>query len=206
MSEKTEPTKTRRDVLKEGLRGAALVGIGALGLKSLMAANQDTAEGTKAGDEMVWQIDPYKCTWCGKCESACVLTPSVVKCMRDIPICGYCEICTGYQHPERLEDNEAAENQICPTQAISRTHIEDVYYEYNVDPKKCIGCAKCCEGCTTFGNGSMYLQVFQDRCLNCAVCTIAKACPAKAFVRAPAKKPYLVKSKAKGHGKPEATA
>lgn len=191
------PHVTRRDLLGRCLRGGALLGLGAVGAAAAMRGQRKASV-----DGLVWQIDPYKCTWCGKCETACVLAPSAVKCFRDHKMCGYCEICTGFQAPVRLADDEAAENQICPTQAIDRIHKESVYYEYQVDTAKCIGCAKCCEGCTTFGNGSMYLQVYHDRCLNCAVCTIARACPAQAFVRVPASDPYLIKSRHKAAAKP----
>jgi len=35
-------------------------------------------------------------------------------------------------------------------------------------------------------NGSLYLQVMQDRCLNCNECAIAVACPTQAIGRVPA--------------------
>jgi electron transport complex protein RnfB len=49
------------------------------------------------------------------------------------------------------------------------------------------------KGCQAFGNGSLYLQVRHDRCLNCNECSIAARCPADAFVRIPAGKPYIIK-------------
>jgi electron transport complex protein RnfB len=42
-------------------------------------------------------------------------------------------------------------------------------------------------------NGSLYLQVLHDRCVNCNECAIAKVCPTQAFVRLPAERPYLLK-------------
>jgi electron transport complex protein RnfB len=57
----------------------------------------------------------------------------------------------------------------------------------------CIGCAKCVEGCTRFGNGSFYLQVRHDRCLNCNECSIARVCAGDAFRRVPASQPYIIK-------------
>jgi len=56
-----------------------------------------------------------------------------------------------------------------------------------------MGCGKCVKGCKTFGNGSLFLQVRHDRCLNCNECSIAAACPSGAFKRVPADKPYLLK-------------
>ncbi|OHB82138.1 MAG: hypothetical protein A2W31_03490 [Planctomycetes bacterium RBG_16_64_10] len=42
-------------------------------------------------------------------------------------------------------------------------------------------------------NGSLYLQVMHDRCLQCNECSIAVACPTGAFRRVPAQRPYLMK-------------
>ncbi|MFW5698692.1 MAG: ferredoxin [Planctomycetota bacterium] len=185
MSDEQKDGVSRRDFLRGGLRGAALVVFGGLAGSVIARELQQT--------EYVWQIDPWKCIWCGKCATACVLTPSAVKCLRDMPVCGYCEICTGYNHLQRLDDDEAAENQLCPTQAITRELIEYPYYEYLVDEDKCIGCAKCAEGCTLFGNGSMYMQIKHDICVDCNECAIAVACPSDAIVRVPIARPYLLK-------------
>ena len=55
--------KTRREFIRSGMRislGATLVGLGAFAA-------------TKAGKEnYVWQIDPFKCTQCGRCATSCV--------------------------------------------------------------------------------------------------------------------------------------
>ncbi len=45
-------------------------------------------------------------------------------------------------------------------------------------------------------NGSLYLQVMQDRCVNCNECAIAVACPSRAFCRVSAERPYLMKQQA----------
>ena len=42
-------------------------------------------------------------------------------------------------------------------------------------------------------NGSLYLQVMHDRCLNCNECSIALACPTQAFSRIPACTPYRMR-------------
>jgi len=168
------------------LRGAALLGAGALG---------GYLTGRAAADETLWQIDPYKCIACEKCETECVLQPSAVKCVHAYAQCGYCRLCTGYFVPDAPELVEAAENAQCPTDAIRRTFVEpgSPYFEYTIDEARCIGCAKCVEGCTRFGNGSLYLQIRHDRCVNCNECAIAVACPEEAIVRVPASRPYLLK-------------
>jgi electron transport complex protein RnfB len=106
-------------------------------------------------------------------------------------MCGYCELCTGYFEPEPNALSTAAENQLCPVAALKRTSIEDPYFEYEIEEALCIGCGKCVEGCRSFGNGSLFLQVRHDRCLNCNECSIAAACPANAFSRVPAGQAYL---------------
>lgn len=142
-------------------------------------------------EETVWQLDPNKCTQCGRCSTHCVLNPSAVKCMNQFDICGYCDLCFGYLHPGSRNRDTGAENQLCPTQAIDRWFIEDPYYEYKINEEKCIGCAKCVEACLVFGNGSFYLQVQQDVCINCNECSIAKSCPSDAYFQMPASKPYI---------------
>jgi len=142
----------------------------------------------------VWQIDPTKCVRCGRCATECVLPQSAVKCVNSFDICGYCDLCTGYFEPDPIDLNTGAENLLCPTGALIRKFIEDPYYEYTIDEDLCIGCAKCVEGCELFGNGSLYLQVRHDRCLNCNECSIAKVCAGDAFVRVPADRPYLFKT------------
>lgn len=178
----------RREFLGEGMRLAAVAGLGVLGG---VAAAKVGAENT------LWQIDPYKCTWCGKCATACVLQPSAVKCVQMYPMCGYCKLCTGYFEPEPIALNTGAENQVCPTGAIKRKKLvdEDPYYAYDIDEPLCIGCAKCVKGCTLFGNGSFFLQIRHDRCVNCNECSIAMVCPPQAIQRVPQSKPYLFKTR-----------
>ena len=178
---------SRRQFLRDGVRLAAMTGVGCL-IGALAGRSQ--------AQTMVWQIDPAKCVRCGNCATKCVLEQSAVKCVNTYGICGYCQLCTAYFEPEPNELTTAAENQLCPTAAIKRSFIEDPYYEYAIDENLCIGCAKCVEGCTQFGNGSLYLQVRHDRCLNCNECAIARSCPAEAFRRVPVSQPYLLKTDA----------
>lgn len=175
------PAGNRRDFLRAGARLLAMTGLGGLagGVSHRLSA------GT-----FVWQIDPRKCVHCGNCATRCVLEPSAVKCVHAFAMCGYCELCTGYFEPEPNALTTAAENQLCPTAAIRRTYVEDPYYEYQIDEALCLGCAKCVEGCARFGNGSLFLQIRHDRCVNCNECAIARACPAGAISRVPVGQPY----------------
>lgn len=145
------------------------------------------------GKGWVWQIDPTKCTQCGNCAKHCVLTPSAVKCTHDFAICGYCRICAGFFVIDASKFHEGAENQLCPVGAIRRRFVEDPYYEYVIDTALCIGCGRCVKGCASFGNGSLYLQIHRELCINCNECGIERFCEGKAITRIPAEQQYLLK-------------
>lgn len=186
-SDKMEESQMeRRRFLKDGLRTTAAICLGGLG--GLLI-------GKSKSEDTVWQIDPDICTQCERCAENCVLALSAVKCVHAFDVCGYCKLCGGYHQPDAKNLDTAAENQLCPTGAIIRKYIEEPYYEYVIEEEKCIGCAKCVKGCSAFGNGSLYLQVRHDRCINCNECAIAKSCPSDAFRRVPASSPYLLKGK-----------
>jgi len=175
---------TRRDFIRNSIRGACLLGLG--GAAGLLVSR------TGASDT-VWQIDPYKCIQCGRCADNCVLSESAVKCVHEFAMCGYCKLCTGYFDPQPNALNTGAENQLCPTGAIQRGFVEHPYYEYTIDESLCVGCGKCVEGCKAFGNGSLFLQIRHDRCLNCNECAIAVVCPSGAIQRVSANHPYILK-------------
>ncbi|HEY3376948.1 MAG TPA: 4Fe-4S binding protein [Armatimonadota bacterium] len=185
MADRAQPeTNGRRNFLANAGRGLGLLALGG----SLGAL---TAHATREKER--WQIDPHKCTACGLCASACVLHPSAVKVVHAYAMCGYCQLCTGFFEPGASALNTGAENQQCPTDAIKRSYIEDPYYEYTIDEKRCIGCAKCVRGCGDYGNGSLFLQIRHDHCVNCNQCAIATICPAHAVQRVPAAQPYIIK-------------
>ena len=144
----------RRDFINNGVRlalGISVVGTAAFTMKRSASAK-----------DYVWQIDPFKCTQCGRCATECVRADSAVKCIHAYDLCGYCDLCGGYLKPgAKLETG--AENQLCPTAAIQRRFIEEPYFEYIIDEELCIGCAKCVKGCSAFGNGSLHLQIRHDR-------------------------------------------
>lgn len=181
---KEEKDITRREFVKNGVRGTSLITLG--GLIGLIS-------GRSQADNTVWQIDPYKCIACTRCATHCVIEPSAVKNVNNFDMCGYCEICFGYFELKADLYNSGAENQLCPTGAIKREFVEEPYYEYIIDESLCIGCGKCVKPCNAFGNGSFFLQVRHDLCLNCNDCSIASVCPADAFRRVSADKPYLLK-------------
>jgi len=143
----------------------------------------------------VWQIDPFKCTQCGQCKTNCVLTPSASKCVHAFQMCGYCDLCGGFLRQGVKTISTGAENQLCPTGAITRKFVEEPYFEYTINESLCDGCAKCVKGCSDFGNGSLYMQIRHDLCVNCNDCSIARNCPSGAISRIPAESPYIQKDK-----------
>jgi Na+-translocating ferredoxin:NAD+ oxidoreductase subunit B len=195
----------RRRFLSRGAWAVGALGVGGLGL--------GLAAGRAQERQYVWQLDPDKCISCGNCQTHCVLDESAVKAVQCFQLCGFCDICTGYFPTDQFELDTAAENHLCPTNAIRRRFVEEQagvrYFEYTVDESLCVGCGKCVKGCALM-NGSLYLQVRHDRCLNCNECAIAVACPADAYRRVPADEPTILKEVARkaieGARKAEGTA
>ena len=186
MTELKKPPEqiTRFTFLRKGMRATAGLLLGFVGALAAFGGRRKNT---------VWQIDPMKCVGCEHCSTACVVSPSAVKCVQSYSICGYCQLCFGYFQPNAPELTSAAENQLCPTDAIERVFVEDPYWEYNIMEERCIGCAKCVQPCEMFGNASFYLQVRHDICVNCNNCSIAMQCPADAWERVPANEPYILK-------------
>ena len=202
---------TRRDFINTIIRGGLLTGLAYLTGGLLFRSGKEDSCGfdftcgtcslsdkctlpqALANKQFVWQLDPAKCIQCGRCATNCVLAPSAVKCTHVYAMCGYCDLCGGYFKPGTTTLHTGAENQLCPTNALKRSFIEEPFFEYTIDEELCIGCGKCVKGCDAFGNGSLQLQVRHDRCVNCNHCSIARSCPAEAFSRVPADKAYLLK-------------
>ncbi len=178
------PMLNRRQFLVNGIRATVVLGLGGL---AVLAVKKSEA------GQILWQLDPAKCIQCGRCATNCVLAHSAVRCTHVYAICGYCDLCGGYFKPGTKTLNTGAENQLCPTNALKRKYVEDPFFEYTVDEPLCIGCGKCVKGCGAFGNGSLQLQVRHDICVHCNQCSIARSCPADAFSRVPAGKPYLLR-------------
>ena len=182
--ESNSKSKNRREFIQSGVRLTLALALGSVSGLALSRVIKD---------DYVWQIDPFECTQCGRCATECVMTPSAVKCIHAYDLCGYCDLCGGYFKPDANELSTAAENQLCPTAAIERKFIEEPYFEYIINEDLCIGCAKCVKGCTSFGNGSLHLQIIHDICLSCNDCSIARVCPSDAIRRVGADKAYNIK-------------
>jgi electron transport complex protein RnfB len=185
-------TIDRRSFVADGARVLGAVGL--LGLGGALAVRK------AGGERLVWQLDPEKCIACDKCQTQCVLDVSAVKAVQCFALCGYCDVCTGYFPTKDFVLETGAENQLCPTGAITRTFIEhkgsERFFEYTINEQLCIGCGKCVLGCRLM-NGSLYLQVRHDRCKNCNECAIAVACPAECFSRVSASSPNLLRKAAR---------
>ena len=186
MKEDKNKYQSRREFVRKA--GKVLIAVPVIALPVVLA-KKVTARGT------TWQIDPLKCTQCGQCKTHCVLTPSAVKCVHAYVMCGYCDLCGGYLREGAKTISTGAENQMCPVGAINRKFVEEPYFEYTIDEDLCDGCAKCVKGCKDFGNGSLYLQINQDLCVNCNECSIARACPSDAISRVPYDMQYISKEK-----------
>ncbi|MCR5364948.1 MAG: ferredoxin [Prevotella sp.] len=179
----------RREFLRKC--GALLAGGSLAAVGGVLATKASAKEG-----EMMWQIDPEKCLQCGRCQTECVLPVSAVKCFHANQVCGYCDLCGGYYRANVKELNTAAENMMCPTGAITRLFVEEPYFEYTIDESLCNGCGKCVKGCSSFGNGSLFLQIQQELCLNCNECKISKVCVSGAIQRVPVSQGYKLKDHA----------
>lgn len=188
MAEKKNKYQTRRDFVRTA--GKIIVAAPLVIIPAFLIKKTNTSA-------YVWQIDPLKCTQCGQCKTNCVMTPSASKCTHAFQMCGYCDLCGGYLRQGVKTISTGAENQMCPTGAITRTFVEEPYFQYTIDEKLCDGCAKCVKGCADFGNGSLYMQIHHNLCQNCNECSIARTCPSNAISRIPAEVAYLEKEKSK---------
>ena len=183
MNVDTEKNINKREFIRNGLKYIIIASLGTIvvGLYRKISASN-----------FVWQIDPQKCTQCGRCVNSCVKKPSAVKCFHVYDMCGYCDLCGGYFKQGVKDLTTAAENQLCPTAAIKRKFIEEPFFEYDIDKELCIACGLCVKGCSAFGNGSLQLQIDQSICDNCNECAIAHDCPSNALIRVKASDSYLL--------------
>jgi H+/Na+-translocating ferredoxin:NAD+ oxidoreductase subunit B len=186
MKEGKNKYQSRRDFVRNAGKLSVIL---PLAFVPLALVNKTTTSGS------VWQIDPFKCSQCGQCKTNCVLNTSASKCVHAFQMCGYCDLCGGYLRQGVKTISTGAENQLCPTGAITRKFVEEPYFEYTIDEDLCDGCAKCVKGCADFGNGSLYMQIRHDICINCNDCSIARTCPSNAISRIPESVSYIQKDK-----------
>jgi electron transport complex protein RnfB len=130
----------------------------------------------------IWQINPDKCTFCGKCETLCIKTPSAVKAVNDQKKCSFCVVCHGHIKETGVASDKIMEEgiRICEHDAVTRkAHSGGVngYFIYDIDDEKCVACGKCAKLCNEKGTQSMFLIIRPEFCLNCNSCEIAKHCP-----------------------------
>ncbi len=184
---------TRREMLEQAARGAALLGIG--GAAAFLT--------TRASAEGSWQLDPRKCVncrlgatgvdVCDLCATTCVLPLSAVRAVNEHDKCGRCYICPAYYDVTSAVDGEGLPGEkLCPRDAIERYPIGYVdpddpannFYEYVIDEERCNGCGICSMGCKEpAGLSSIRIEVRNELCVDCNRCSVAVACPDEAYVR-----------------------
>ena len=177
---------SRRGFLVQGGRAVAVAALGATTYR-LVAGRSADSDFERPPARYAWRIDPQKCTFCGKCEIACVRKPSAVKAVNDQKKCSNCVVCHGHlldeDTPTEKIDTEG--RKVCPYGAVSRRNFGGDYYIYTIDDSYCVGCGKCAKRCDDDGSQSMFLIIRPDLCLNCNQCNIALECPAGAIERIP---------------------
>lgn len=187
MKEKENKDKIgRRNFLKNAGRATCALALGGIAYRIISKhTNEDTA-GPRS--RFVWQIDPDKCTFCGKCEISCVRTPSAVKAVNDMKKCSYCVVCYGHISNKQIDSDKIDTDgiRICKYNAVTRKNYsggKNGYFIYDIDHDKCTGCGECAKACNDKGTKSMFLIIRPDLCLACNSCNIAQICPENAIDR-----------------------
>lgn len=180
---------SRRKFLQWLGRGAAFTALGAIAVRVLLGKKEDS-QFIQPGHGYAWQIDPAKCTFCGRCERACVRKPSAVKAVNDQKICSNCVVCYGHTYDRHLDSAriDAEGRKVCHHNAVVRTRLTgglDGAFCYSIRPEDCTGCAKCALECNRHGTKSMFMVIRPDLCVNCNTCSIADVCESGAVERVP---------------------
>lgn len=176
----------RRSFLRKVGQATCVIALG--GIAYRIAGQHMDEETAGPRSRYVWQINPDKCTNCGKCETHCVRMPSAVKAVNDQKKCSNCVVCFGHISNKEIASDQimSGGKRICPNDAVIRNNHsggKDGYFLYDIDSDKCTGCGKCAKVCTEKGTKSMFLIIRPDLCLNCNSCDIARACPDNAIER-----------------------
>lgn len=134
---KSAKTGRRKFLLNAG-RAACAVTLGGVALRVLSAYTKEETAGPKS--HWVWQIDPQKCAFCDKCETACVRKPSAVKAVNDHLKCSYCVVCYGHISDRYIASDkiEPDGKRVCPYDAVTRKNYsggKDGYFMYDIDDK-----------------------------------------------------------------------
>ena len=157
-------------------------------------------------------VDVTKCSGCGMCEMACSFQRdkeysrfrSVIKLMKeealrlDYPVtCITCCCCVEACPEGALSLTSKGliklDSEKCTGCRTCETACPVGVIEFDEKPLFCTNCGKCVKGCANFGNGSLYLQIKHELCVNCNQCSIAQSCPAQAIQRQPTSNPYILK-------------
>jgi Na+-translocating ferredoxin:NAD+ oxidoreductase subunit B len=190
------PRPARRLFLLWCGRAAGVAAIGGVAARVLMANRQgeesDAAQLQQPAGRYAWQIDTTKCTYCGKCATACVRTPSAVRAVNDQKACSNCVVCYGHIYNREAKSEEInQQGKVCPLGAVCRSPFPpdskdlDGRFLYTIRDELCNGCGACARECNAYGNKSMFLVLRPDLCLGCHECAIAGVCPSDALKYVP---------------------
>lgn len=188
MSEHLPADSGRRKFLVKAGQAACACLLGGTTWRVFFSPKNPDAEFDQPRTRYAWQINPDKCTFCGKCATACVRKPSAVKAVNDQKKCSFCVVCYGHIIDQDIDSSKIDSHgkRVCPNDAVSRRHYSggpDGCFIYTIDDKRCIGCGKCAKRCNGYGTKSMFLLIRPDLCLGCNECAIADACPSHAIER-----------------------
>jgi electron transport complex protein RnfB len=171
----------RRAFIQFGGQWIGTAVLGGVAWRVFSGANPE-AEFSQPKGPYVWRINLDKCTFCGKCETACVRKPSAVKAVNDQVKCSYCVACYGHLADLTISSDRIASEgrRVCPYDAVLRKEFsggKDGYHLYTIDQDRCTACGKCTKRCNELGTKSMFLIIRPDLCIGCNRCAIATVCP-----------------------------
>ena len=175
----------RRRFIRFGGQLIAGAALGGTAWRIFTGADPD-AEFIQPKGPYVWRINLEKCTFCGKCETACVRKPSAVKAVNDQTKCSYCVACYGHISDLSVSSEmiQSKGVRVCPYDAVVRKELsggKDGYHVYTIDEARCTACGKCTKRCNDLGTKSMFLVIRPDLCIGCNRCNIAAHCPENAI-------------------------
>lgn len=189
MEKTMTPDRSRRSFI---ITGGRILGsfVFAGAIWRIFFTSSKNSEFEQPARRYVWQINPEKCRYCGKCGRACVRQAAAVKAVNDQKKCSNCVVCYGHitnrEIPSQLIEKSGV--RVCPRNAVIRKNFSggiDGCFLYNIDHSRCIGCAKCVKECNELGTRSMFLVIRPDLCLGCNSCACARACPFDAIEQVP---------------------